>query len=98
MYMAELRCMAELRRLTIHCEFVDSFNKTLRERFVCGLKQEHIQKRLLAELKLDLKRLSRQLSLFYFVTKLITFYWLIVFNSVSYSVTFTIEMCKESIH
>ena len=66
MYMAELRCMAELRRLTIHCEFVDSFNKTLRERFVCGLKQEHIQKRLLAELKLDLKKAIQTVVAFLF--------------------------------
>ena len=48
--------MAELRRLAIHCEFGDSLNKTLRDRFVCGLKQEHIQKRLLAESKLDLEK------------------------------------------
>ena len=41
--------IAELRRLAIHCNFGDSLNKTLRNRFVCGLKQEHIQKRLFAE-------------------------------------------------
>ena len=48
--------MAELCRLAIHCEIGDSLNKTLRYRFVCGLKQEHIQKRLLAESKLDLEK------------------------------------------
>ncbi|XP_062586305.1 uncharacterized protein LOC134247923 [Saccostrea cucullata] len=48
--------MAELRRLAIHCNFEDSLSKTLRDRFVCGLKQEHIQKRLLAESQLDLEK------------------------------------------
>lgn len=35
--------IAELPRLAIHCD------KTLKDRFVCGLKQEHIQKKLLVE-------------------------------------------------
>ena len=38
MYMAELCCMAELRRLTIHCEFVDSLNKTLRGKICVWIK------------------------------------------------------------
>lgn len=46
--------IAELRRLAIHCDFGDTLEKTLR--FVCGLKQEHIQKKLLAEPKLTLER------------------------------------------
>lgn len=48
--------IAELRRLAIHCDFGDTLDKTLRDRFVCGLKQEHIQKKLLAEPKLTLER------------------------------------------
>eukprot|EP00105_Crassostrea_gigas_P033303 XP_011456634.2 PREDICTED: uncharacterized protein K02A2.6 [Crassostrea gigas] len=46
--------IAEIRRLAIHCDFGDTLEKTLR--FVCGLKQEHIQKKLLAEPKLTLER------------------------------------------
>lgn len=41
--------IAELRRLAIHCD------KTLKDRFVCGLKQEHIQKKLLAEPNLTIE-------------------------------------------
>lgn len=36
--------IAELRRLAIHCDLGDSLDKTLKDRFVCGLKQEHIKK------------------------------------------------------
>ena len=43
---------AELRRLTIHCEFGDHLNEALRDRFVCGLNNETIQKRLLTEKEL----------------------------------------------
>lgn len=42
--------IAELRRLAIHCD------KTLKDRFVCGLKQEHIQKKLLVEPNLTLEK------------------------------------------
>ena len=48
--------MAELRRLTTYCEFGDYLNKVLRDRFVCGLRNEDIQKRLLAEDDLALKK------------------------------------------
>lgn len=44
------RHIAELRRLAIHCD------KTLKDRFVCGLKQEHIQKKLLVEPNLTLEK------------------------------------------
>lgn len=42
--------IAELRRLAIHCD------KTLKDRLVCGLKQEHIQKKLLVEPNLTLEK------------------------------------------
>ena len=41
--------LADLRRLCIHCEFGDFLNQALRDRFVCGIRSETIQKRLLAE-------------------------------------------------
>ena len=41
--------VAELRRLSIKCEFGDFLDEALRDRFVCGLRSETIQKRLLAE-------------------------------------------------
>ena len=44
---------ADLRHLSIHCEFKeDWFDEALRDRFVCGLHNEAMQKRLLAEDKL----------------------------------------------
>lgn len=46
--------VADLRRLAIHCEFGAALSDTLRDRVVCGLNQEHIQKRLLAEKELTL--------------------------------------------
>ncbi|XP_061164466.1 uncharacterized protein K02A2.6-like [Saccostrea echinata] len=41
--------IAALRKLSEFCEFKDVLNDTLRDRFVCGLKNEHIQKKLLSE-------------------------------------------------
>lgn len=41
--------VAELRRLTAHCEFGTFLNDALRDRFVCGLRSEATQKRLLVE-------------------------------------------------
>jgi hypothetical protein len=41
--------VAELRKLSIHCNFGDNLNDTLRDRFVCGIKNEGTQKKLLAE-------------------------------------------------
>ena len=43
---------AELQRLTIHCEFGAHLDEALRDRFVCGLASETIQKRLLTEKEL----------------------------------------------
>ena len=43
---------AELRRLTIYCDFGDHLDEALRDRFVCGLNSETTQKRLLTEREL----------------------------------------------
>ena len=40
--------LAELRRLATHCEFKDYLSEALRDRLVCGLRSESIQKNLLA--------------------------------------------------
>ena len=48
--------IAELRRLSLHCNFEDTLDKTIRDRLVCGLKVENIQKRLLAETQLTLDK------------------------------------------
>ena len=47
--------LAELRKLSLHCAF-DNLNDILRDRFVCGLRMENIQKRLLSETTLSLLR------------------------------------------
>ena len=41
--------IAELRRLATHCAFGEQLNDALRDRLVCGLRSESIQKRLLTE-------------------------------------------------
>ena len=41
--------VAELRQLAEFCNFGDSLNKMIRDRLVCGINDESIQKRLLAE-------------------------------------------------
>ena len=48
--------VAKLRRLTAHCEFGAALDDTLRDRLVCGLRHESIQKCLLSEANLTLKR------------------------------------------
>ena len=48
--------MAELRRLSTNCDFCDYLEQALRDRLVCGLRNEGIQRRLLAEAELTLKR------------------------------------------
>lgn len=40
---------AALRKLAINCTFGDALQDTLRDRFVCGLRHESIQRRLLSE-------------------------------------------------
>ena len=47
--------VAQLRRLATHCQFGEHLNEALRDRFVCGLKSEVMQKRLLSEVDLTLK-------------------------------------------
>ena len=47
--------MAELRRLASTCDFGAFLEEALRDRLVCGLANESIQKRLLTEAKLTLK-------------------------------------------
>jgi hypothetical protein len=39
--------LTTLRKLAEHCDFQASLNDTLRDRLVCGLKDEHIQRKLL---------------------------------------------------
>lgn len=46
--------VAELRWLTIHCKFSTFLDNALRDRFVCGLKSEAIQTKLLTEADLIL--------------------------------------------
>ena len=48
--------MAELRRLSEHCEFKDYLDEVLRDRLVCGLRSEAIQRRLLSEKDLTLAK------------------------------------------
>ena len=48
--------LAELRKLTEHCDFCNNLDETLRDRLVCGILSVPIQKRLLAEKDLDLKK------------------------------------------
>ena len=48
--------LAELRKLAIHCEFGDFLEDALCDRFVCGLKDEAMQRRLLGETDLSLKK------------------------------------------
>ena len=47
--------LAELRKLSLHLAF-DNLNDTLQDRFVCGLRMENIQKKLLFETTLSLFR------------------------------------------
>ena len=48
--------LADLRRLAITCEFGNFLDEALQDRFVCGLKAEGIQKRLLTEPDLTIAR------------------------------------------
>ena len=48
--------LAQLRRLSAHCEFQSYLDQALRDRLVCGLRNENIQRRLLAEADLTLTR------------------------------------------
>ena len=48
--------VAELRNLSEHCEFGEQLEKMLRDRLVCGVNDERIQRRLLAESQLEFKK------------------------------------------
>lgn len=48
--------IADLRRLSIKCEFGEFLDQALRDRFVCGVRTESIQKKLLTEADLTMKR------------------------------------------
>ena len=48
--------VAELRNLSEHCEFGDQLEKMLPDRLVCGVNDECIQWRLLAESQLEFKK------------------------------------------
>ena len=48
--------VAELRSLSVHCDFHDQLEEMMRDRFVCGVNDERIQRRLLAESRLDFKK------------------------------------------
>ena len=40
---------AQLKKLSAHCEFGTFLDEALRDRFVCGLRKEPIQRKLLGE-------------------------------------------------
>ena len=48
--------IAELRKLATPCEFRGYLNEALRDRFVCGLRSESTQRRLLSEMDLSLTK------------------------------------------
>ena len=48
--------IAELRRLSEHCNFGNNLDSSLRDRIVCGINDPAIQKKLLSETNLDLKK------------------------------------------
>ena len=51
-----LQYIAELQRLATHCQFAGYLNEALRDRFVCGIRSEAIQRSLLTEKDLTLAR------------------------------------------
>ncbi|KFD49840.1 hypothetical protein M513_09307 [Trichuris suis] len=52
--------IAEFRRLASDCNFGSNLEERLRDQFVCGLKDEDLQKRLLAHSELDLNDALRE--------------------------------------
>ena len=50
--------LGELKKLSLYCEFGTNLNDALRDRLVCGLQNELIQKRLLSEQHLSLAKAS----------------------------------------
>ena len=51
--------MAEIRRLAAKCEFGTHLDQVLRDRFVCSMRNEGVQRRLLSESDLDLNKAIR---------------------------------------
>ena len=51
--------LSELRRLAKHCEFGDKLSVALRDQFVCGLRVEALQQKILAETDLTLEKAVR---------------------------------------
>ena len=51
--------VAELRKLTEHCNFGETLPEMLRDRLVCGINNKKIQRRLLAERELTLKKAEK---------------------------------------
>ena len=51
--------VVELKRLATHCEFGGFLKEAIRDRLVCGLRSEEIQKRLLSQADLDLDNAIR---------------------------------------
>jgi len=54
--------VAELHKLTEHCNFGETLPEMLRDRLVCGINNKKIQRRLLAERELTLKK-AEEISL-----------------------------------
>ena len=57
--------VAELRRLSPDCEFGATLSEMLRDRLVCGVREERVQRRLLQEVKLtfdDALRIARSME------------------------------------
>ena len=50
--------LTELRKLSEHCQFQNVLNDALRDRFVCGLSSVAVQRNLLSEAELTLKKAS----------------------------------------
>ena len=48
--------VAELRRLSEHCDFKATLDDMLRDRIVCGVRNSSVQRRLLAESGLTFKK------------------------------------------
>ena len=48
--------VAELKKLSEHCDYGDSLNDMIRDRLVCGINDGRIQRRLLAEAELTYKK------------------------------------------
>ena len=54
--------VAELHHLSEHCNFGPSLNEMLRDRIVCGIKDQKIQRRLLAEPELTFDKAFKLVS------------------------------------